>query len=79
MVVDFVVQLEHDEHVVRKPADEESSDERRHDFEGFGVFGHPVVSKFEDDDRVADDDDEEWDDEPDKKAAHCNYLVTVHV
>lgn len=79
MVVLSAVQLEQDEHVVRKPADEESSDERRHDFEGFGVFGHPVVSKFEDDDGVADDDDEEGDDEPGKKAAHCDYLVTVWV
>lgn len=63
--------------MVGQPADEESSDECRHDFEGFGRFGHPVGSKSEDDDRVADDDDEERDNEPCKEAAHCNYQVFV--
>lgn len=74
-----MVQLQQDEHVVRQPADEESSDKRSHNFEGFGRFGHPVVSKFEDDDRVADDDDDERDNKPCKEAAKCNYLVTVLV
>lgn len=74
-----MVQLKQDEHVVGQPADEESSDERSHDFEGFGGFGHPVGPKFEDDDRIADDDDGERDNKPCKEAGHCNYLVTVLV
>lgn len=77
-VVVFVdVQLKHDEDVIGQPADEKSGDERSHDFEGFGGFGHPVGFKFEDDGRVADDDDGERDDKPSKEAAHCDYLVTV--
>lgn len=74
-----MVQLKQDEHVVRQPAGEESSDERSHDFEGFGGFGHPVGSEFEDDDWVADDDDDERDNKPCKEAAKRNYLVTVLV
>lgn len=77
MVVVLVVQLHQDKHVVGQPADEESSDERCHDSEGFGGFGHPVVSKFEDDDGVADDDDDERDNKPCKEAAKYDYLVTV--
>lgn len=65
--------------MVGQPADEESSDECRHYFQRFGGFGHPVGSKSEDDDGVADDDDGEGDNEPCKEAAHCNYLVTVLV
>lgn len=65
--------------MVGQPADEESSYERSHDFEGFGGFGHSVVSKFEDNDRVADDDDNERENKSCKQAAHCNYLVTVSV
>lgn len=56
--------------MVGQPADEESSDKCRHDFQGFGGFGHPVGSKSEDDDGVADDDDGEGDNESCKEAAH---------
>lgn len=65
--------------MVGQPADEERSDECRHDFERFRVFGHPVGSKFEDDDRVADDDDDERDNKSCKESAHGNYCVTVLV
>lgn len=79
MVVVLVVQLKEDKDVVGQPADEESKDECSHDFERFGVLGHPVGSKFEDDDGVAEDDDDERDNETCNEATHCNYAVTVVV
>lgn len=72
-----LVELQHDEHVVRKPAEEERSHERTHDSEGLGGLGHPVVPNFEDDDRVADDDDGERHHEPRKEAAERHYAVAV--
>lgn len=74
-----MVQLEQDEYVVRQPADEESSDECGHDFEGFGGFCHPVVSKFEADERVTDDDDEERHNKSCEETTNSNYLVAVQV
>lgn len=65
--------------MIGQPADEESSNERSHDFEGFWVFGHPIGLKFEDDDRVADDDDDEGENKPCKQATQRNYLVTVWI
>lgn len=79
MVISVVVQLKQDEDVVGQPADEESSYESAHHFEGFGGFYHSIVSKFEDDDRVADDDDDERKDKACDEAAHCNNLVQVWV
>lgn len=75
----LVVELQHDEHVVRQPADEEGNHERTHDFEGLGGLGHPVLPKLEDDDRVADDDDDEGHHEPCNEAAERHYAVTVLV
>ena len=76
-VVVLVVQLEQDEHVVGQPADEESSDQGAHHFEGFVGLGHPAAAELEDDDGVANNDDDEWDYKPGNEAAHGNYFVTV--
>ena len=73
------VQLQQNEDVVWKPADEESGDEGRHDLEGFGRFGHLIVFEFEDDDRVAEDDDQEGNHEPCKEAAPRHVLVAVSI
>lgn len=74
-----LVELQHDEHVVRKPAEEERHHQRTHDSEGLGGLGHPVVPKFEDDDRVADDDDGERHHEPHDEAAERHHAVAVLV
>lgn len=74
-----MVNLEHDKRVVRQPADEKSSHQCSHDFEGFGRFCHPVIPKFKDDDRVADEDDDERDHKPCEEAGECDYVVTVQV
>lgn len=74
-----MVELQHDEHVVRQPADEEHNHERTHDFEGLGGLGHPVLPKLEDDDGVADDDDGERHHEPCGEAAERHDAVTVRV
>lgn len=79
MAIVLVVELKQDKDVIRQPADEKSSDERRHDFEGFGGFGHSVGPKFEDDDGVADDDDDKRDNKPSKEATQRYNLVTVLV
>lgn len=74
-----MVQLEEDEDVVGQPADEESSNEGTHHFEGFGGSCHPVGSKFEEDDGVADEDDDEGDHKTCEEATECDYLVAVLV
>lgn len=65
--------------MVREPADEEPNNQSSHHLEWFGVFGHPVGSKLEDDDRVADGNDDERDNKASDETAHCDKLVTVFV
>ena len=72
-------QLQQNEDVVWKPADEESGDEGRHDLEGFGRFGHLVLCEFVDNDSVAEDDDQEGHHEPSKEPAPRNVLVAVSI
>lgn len=73
----LVVELQHDEDVVRQPADEEGQHQRAHDFEGLGGLGHPVLPKLDDDDGVADDDDSERHHEASDQAAERHHAVAV--
>lgn len=63
--------------MVGQPADEESNNQSSHHFEWFGVFGHPVGSKLEDDDSIADGNDEERDNKAGEETTQCDSLVTV--